>query len=205
MDFAEFGFYAPNVPRETFERLHLYVDTLVKWQKQLNLISAKDVPDIWHRHILDCCQFSYALANVPRETKILDLGSGGGLPGLILAILGFDNVTLVESDGRKCVFLEETARILNLNVTVLNDRIERLGGQWPIISARGCASLSQLLTWSYPVLSSSGVCLFAKGERHAMERMDARTFWEYEEEIIASQTNAASVLLKLSHIRPVTS
>lgn len=199
MDYSRFC-QSISVPRETFEKLSLYVSLLIKWQKQINLISPKDVDHIWERHIIDCCQF--ALANVPRETSVLDLGSGAGLPGLILSILGFTNVALAESDGRKCVFLEEAARELSVNPHIFHGRIEALPEQkWQMITARGCAPLDQLLTWSSPYLSSSGFCLFAKGERHAIERQEASHHWDYDEAVIPSITHHRSVLVKISNLK----
>lgn len=198
MDYATFNSRLP-VPRETFDKLSNYVELLLKWQPRINLISSKDIDVVWERHILDACQFS--LCNVPRETTLLDLGSGAGLPGLILSVLGFSNVTLVESDSRKSVFLQEAARVLGLPVTICNQRIETLPPRkWAMISARGCASLSRLFELSYPLMSDGAICLFAKGKNYANEIEHSLIDWFFEYHAIPSITDPHSVLLSISNL-----
>ena len=109
-------------PEQT-DRLRLYVDLLKKWQKTINLVGKNTLEDAWDRHILDSAQLS---AHIPQHATLLDIGSGAGFPGLVLAILRPDiSVTLVESDTRKCVFMQTVARETHCgNVTVLNDRVE---------------------------------------------------------------------------------
>src|SRR5215469_10920571 len=105
-----------NVSRETLARLETYVQLLMAWNRRINLVGPRTLRDVWRRHILDSGQL---LALMPPKARVLvDLGSGAGLPGLILAILGVPEVHLLESDGRKCAFLREAARVTEATVTV---------------------------------------------------------------------------------------
>ena len=98
-----------GVSRETLERLKIYVELLLKWQRAINLIGPGTIADVWGRHVLDCGQL---MPYIPRDkTPVVDIGSGAGLPGLIFAIMGVPDIKLVESDSRKCSFLREAARV----------------------------------------------------------------------------------------------
>ena len=142
MDYSEFRSRF-DVSRETFDALNHYKKLVLKWQKSINLISPNTVHEIWSRHIIDSCQFANLI--VSRETSIVDIGSGGGFPGIVLAILGYHNLTLIESDNRKGIFLHEVARELSLPITIVSDRIEKVTIDSPdIITARACASLEKL-------------------------------------------------------------
>ena len=141
-----------DVSRETIsllKRLGLLVE---KWNKSINLISKKTVPEIWNRHILDSAQIFYA--NKKSFKKWLDIGSGAGFPGLVVAILAQEKnigseTVLVESDKRKCVFLSTVKRELNLNLSIINSRIESCERQQAdVISARALADLPSLLDLS---------------------------------------------------------
>ena len=112
------------VPHETFEKLSAYVDLLLKWNSKINLISKNTVDEVWIRHILDSAQIIKYIED--KSYRVLDVGSGAGLPGIILSILGVENITLVDSDQRKCSFLLEAARLLNLKLKVINDRVENI-------------------------------------------------------------------------------
>jgi 16S rRNA (guanine527-N7)-methyltransferase len=111
-----------NVSRETHERLIAYCHQIEKWNKTINLVSKSSVDQIWQRHLLDSAQIYRFGAPVGLW---LDIGSGGGLPGVVMSILGAD-VVLVESDQRKATFLRETARVLGLKLRVVNDRVESI-------------------------------------------------------------------------------
>lgn len=135
----------PGVSRETLDRLTCFADLLVRWTAKINLISPGDVPHLWERHILDSLQL---VPLIERGTRVTDLGSGGGFPGLILAIAADADVTLVESDRRKATFLREASRATGCcRTTVVNQRIEAASVQpAPVVTARALANLSQLLT-----------------------------------------------------------
>ena len=113
-----------NVSRETSVKFETYLKTLKKWQKNLNLVGVSTLDDPWRRHILDCGQISRFIKKKDRE--IIDIGSGAGLPGIILSIMGYKNVLMVDSDFKKTVFILEALRACNLKSAVLTDRVENL-------------------------------------------------------------------------------
>ena len=138
-----------DVSRETIDNLNVYVDILKKWNTTINLVSKVSIKDVWNRHILDSAQlFKFVTHDM---TKWLDIGSGAGFPGLVIAVLAkrsFPNleVTLIESDKRKCVFLNEVVRELDLNVKTVSKRIEDCPPQdADVISARALTQLENLL------------------------------------------------------------
>lgn len=157
-----------NVSRETLAKLEQFAVLTVEWNKAINLVSPTTVPDLWWRHIVDSAQL-YPL--IPDDAHhIVDLGSGGGFPAIILAILanGQKRFTLIESDNRKCIFLREAIRTTGLTgVTVITNRIEKAPPQKAdLVTARALASLTQLLDWAKPHGSRF---LFPKGGQVADE------------------------------------
>lgn len=157
-----------NVSRETLAKLEKFVALTLEWNKAINLISPATVPDIWWRHIVDSAQL-YPL--IPAGTKhLVDLGSGGGFPAIILAILGVPKVTMIESDQRKSIFLREASRQLDLkNTVIVNQRIEAAEPQnGDIVSARALASLDKLIEWAKP---HGNHFIFPKGEHVRTEMM----------------------------------
>jgi len=191
-----------DVSRETMERLDHLTALILKWTKSINLIAPNTADDIWTRHIKDSAQV-YAVA--PKGwNNWIDLGSGGGLPGLVVALLDSNgqNVTLVESDKRKCLFLNTARRELSLNVSVVNKRIEAADlAKADILSARALAPLPKLLEYANGLLSDDGVALFSKGERFQQEVDDARIHWTFDLTEQPSWTNAGSSILKISRIQ----
>ena len=156
-----------DVSRETIDNLNSYVDILKKWNKKINLVSKESIKDVWNRHILDSAQlFKFV---TPDVKNWMDIGSGAGFPGLVIAVLAkrsFPNLqmTLVDSDKRKCVFLNEVVRELDLNVITISRRIEDCPPQdADVISARALTQLEKLLSYFmfHGKLESKG--LFLKG------------------------------------------
>ena len=148
--------------------LKQYWDLLLKWQKTINLISVKTIKEGWERHILDSAQLYFFIKN--QEHILLDVGSGGGLPGVVIAILNHElkgplnKIVLVESDIRKSVFLKECARILNLNIDIKNERIENICVNPDVITARAFAPLNELLDMVRPNVSRETTLLLPKGK-----------------------------------------
>ncbi len=133
-----------SVSHETFRYLTYYHDLLVKWQKRLNLISPTTIDNIWIRHILDCAQLCSFLPNKP--SIILDVGTGAGLPGVIISILTEHQVHLVESDHRKCAFLRTVLSRVNSDATIHEKRLENMENIKPdVITARAFAPTPKLL------------------------------------------------------------
>jgi 16S rRNA (guanine527-N7)-methyltransferase len=185
-----------GVSRETLERLTVYLGLLRRWQPAINLVGPASLADPWRRHFLDCAQLA---AHVPSAARsCIDVGSGAGFPGMVLALLGVAGVHLIESDRRKAQFLREVARATAAPVTVHAERIERLR-PWPAdaVTARAVAPLPRLLQLVEPFMSSDTVCLFLKGGSVAHELTEARISWHMVTERLPSRSHPSGVVLKL--------
>ena len=190
-----------RVSRETLEKLQVYEAQLRKWNPAINLVARSTLNDIWGRHLADSAQL---FQHVPEGTRLqVDLGSGAGFPGLVMAILGVPEVHLIESDVRKSTFLRETARLTGAPVTVHAVRIE-VADVPPadLVTARALADLSLLLPWAHGLLKPGGVCLFPKGKTAADELTAVRDSWNMQIEQFPSLTDPAGSLLRLSDISP---
>jgi 16S rRNA (guanine527-N7)-methyltransferase len=189
-----------NVSRETMEKLSCYETLLQKWQAKINLIAASTVDDIWGRHFQDSYQlFSYL---PDQQGSLLDLGSGAGFPGAVLAILGCANVTLVEKDQRKCSFLRTVSRETSTPFTVFEGAIETYPGSAELITSRALAPLDTLLSYAYPLLQPKGRCLFLKGKEAETEINAALQNWDMTITKNPSITSSEGVTLEISAITP---
>lgn len=190
----------PDVSRETMKRLILFHGLLVKWNARINLVSRSSLNDFWVRHVADSIQV-FRLA--PSAGTWADLGSGGGFPGLIVAILAKVerpdlNVTLIESDQRKSAFLRTVIRETGVFCNVIAERIEQAERQdADIVSARALADLTELLAYSERHLAPGGTALFPKGVTWQKELEMARTQWSFDVEVIESQTMPGAAILKI--------
>ena len=191
-----------EVSRETHTMLERYVELLLQWNRTINLISRKDEAVVWNRHIADSLALMPLLP--PDFTHAVDLGSGGGLPGIVLAICTGKPFHLVESDQRKCAFLREAARALDLRVTVHAARIEAVQlPPAPLITARALAPLTVLLGWSTRLLAPGGICVFPKGRNVDEELTAAVSEWHMNIESVTSPTDHAARILRISEIERV--
>jgi 16S rRNA (guanine527-N7)-methyltransferase len=194
-----------NVSRET-ERALVELEALVrKWTLSINLVSKSSIADIRNRHTVDSAQ----LFEIPPidSTNWLDLGSGGGFPGLVIAILAKERrptmaVTVVESDLRKATFLREASRVLGLKVEIRNQRIETLTPQKAdVVSARALAPLNILLDYASRHLSPNGVAIFPKGERFEAETEEARARWNFQVDSLPSLSDSRAAILIVRNIQ----
>ena len=188
-----------NVSRETFERLERYHDLLLKWQARVNLIGPDTVSESWTRHFLDSLQLLPFLPNP--EARLLDIGSGAGFPGMVLAVCGMKNITLAESDQKKVIFLKEVARVTDTEVAIHAARVEALDApSFDVITSRACSALTTLLDYSSKFVSHETFCLFPKGRNYTKEVDDAHINWNFELETAPSVTDTQGVILKLSQV-----
>ena len=187
------------VSRETTDKLDRLTDLILAWNRTINLISKRDEPHIADRHIADSLALlPYLPADFPRA---IDLGTGAGFPGLVLAIATGRHFDLVEADKRKAAFLREAGRLTQAPVTVHAERIERATiPPAPLITARALAPLSTLLEWATPLLSDGGVCLFPKGRTSNQELTDAARQWHMRVEQWPSPLDPSARILRLSEI-----
>ncbi len=196
------------VSRETETRLAVLVAELERWQSAKNLVSSTTLDHVWSRHVADSLQLlRYAPVH---GVSWLDLGAGGGFPGLPLAAALMErpasSMILVESNGRKCAFLRQAARLMGVNVTILDARIEQaLSGEGgkpvgpvDVVSARALAPLDQLLAWTEKLLTNGAIGLFPKGQDVDQELTKASKCWKFDVIIHPSVTDPAGRILQIS-------
>lgn len=194
-----------DVSRETLERLRAYADLLVKWQRRINLVGRGTLDDLWRRHMLDSAQLWRLIDD--DVASIADLGSGAGFPGLVLAILAPDDgpdITLIESDQRKCAFLHEVIRQTGANARVEAARLE--DAKIPpadVVTARALARLPQLLAYAAPLLKPGGLGLFLKGQSVDEELTEAGKDWTMTVVRHTSMSDPGGTILELRDIQRV--
>ncbi len=195
-----------DVSRETLEKLERFADLLVKWNAKINLVSPATLPDLWERHILDSAQLVPFIPDGARN--LVDIGTGGGFPGLIIGIIAQDthpalHVTMIESDIRKCAFLQTTSAQLGLKTTVSAKRIEAvdpLGAD--VLTSRALAAGPQLLAYAHRHLAADGKALLLKGTNAQAEIDEALATWSFDLQKRQSETSADAVVLDISNLRP---
>ncbi|MEO0342513.1 MAG: 16S rRNA (guanine(527)-N(7))-methyltransferase RsmG [Pseudomonadota bacterium] len=193
-----------DVSRETIERLELFEALTCKWTNKINLVAASTLDDFWRRHVIDSAQI-WPLRPSKASTWV-DIGSGGGAPGIIIAAIAAElepelKVTLVESDTRKCVFLRQAAREMEISLSVENKRVEMLDGvDANILSARALAPISDILRFSQQLTDMSTVFILPKGKTARHELDAARESWSFEHSTRNSETNPEAVIIKLWNV-----
>ena len=193
----------PNdISRETSEALDRFAALLLRWNRTVNLIARKDEQRLWERHIADSLQLATLMQ--PGPGRAIDLGSGAGFPGLVLAIATGVPFDLIEADQRKAAFLREAARITSASVQVHPIRIETARiAPAALITARALAPLPKLLDLAAPMLATEGICLFLKGANAQAELTEAASQWHMQVEILPSQTAPEACILRISNLSRV--
>lgn len=202
------GLSLTPVSRETEERLAVLVAELERWQRAKNLVSTATLDEVWTRHIADSLQlFDHA----PEARRWLDLGSGGGFPGLVLGIRLAEiggHIDLVESNARKCAFLRHAARLTGAAVTVHAARIEdampQFLGKVDVVTARALAPLPLLLDWCKELLRTGVIGVFPKGQHLDAELTDASKYWKIQASTFPSVTDSAARILVIRNAQKRT-
>jgi len=180
-------------------RLEAYVELLTAWNRRINLIGPRTVGDIWRRHILDSAQLFPLIP--PRARVLLDIGSGAGLPGLVLAVLGVPTVHLVEADQRKCVFLREAARITGAGVEIHAKRLEKCRSfSADVITARAFAPLADLLDQAFKFVDIHTILLIPKGKSVVEELTEAGKEWKMRATLHPSVSDPSGTVLRLEQV-----
>lgn len=188
-----------GVSRETLARFEAYAALLTQWSPRINLVSKATLSDLWRRHFLDAAQLKPYVP--PGARSLLDIGSGAGFPGLVLAILGVPGVELVEADARKCTFLREAARVTDTAMTIRNARIESVPAHIvDVVTARACAPLPRLLEWAEAFTGPETKLLLLKGERVEDELTAAREDWTMSAACHPSRSDPSGVILSLDRV-----
>lgn len=179
---------------------------LFDWNTRMNLVGPSAAAEFWSRHVLDSAQL---LAFAPEALTFADLGAGAGFPGIVLACLlkGREGVEvhLVESMAKRCRFLSEVVKTLNLPAVVHNARAEDLKLRVDVVTARACAPLVRLLGYAEPYLKRGAACLFLKGQDVEAELVEAATCWSFESHLTPSLSHTMGRVLELKKVSRVRS
>lgn len=181
-------------------RLRELAALIAAWNPRINLVAAADVPVLWERHIADSLQLAALLPS--GLYRAIDLGSGAGFPGLVLAIATGIRFDLIEADRRKAAFLAEAAHRLAAPVHVHACRIEEAPvAPARLITARALAPLPRLLALAAPLLAPSGIGLFPKGRTAEQELTDARREWQMDVEFVPNRVHPGGVIFRVQNLR----
>jgi 16S rRNA (guanine527-N7)-methyltransferase len=193
------------VSRETEARLNRYVDLLLEWQAKTNLVAPSTLPNLWTRHIADSLQL---LALAPAAKVWVDLGSGGGFPGVVLACALAETpgavVHLVERNAKKAGFLREALRVTGATGVVhladIGDTVERITGAVDCVTARAVAPLHQLIGFAEPLLRNGAKALFPKGQDVEAELTEATKYWNIRPHLHSSRTGGGGWIVELDQV-----
>lgn len=195
-----------TVPRETVEKLEIYAGLLQKWQSAVNLVAPSTVDDVWHRHFTDCAQL---VNHAPNAEIWVDLGSGAGFPGLVIAIIlaNHENhiVHVIESNSRKCAFLSEVARKTGAHVKIHEGRIEDFArggriGVADVVTSRALAPLKLLLQLAGGFWAERTLGLFLKGRDARQEIDEALRRYQFEYDCTPSRTSGEGVIVEVRNL-----
>jgi 16S rRNA (guanine527-N7)-methyltransferase len=194
------GYNGRMVTARQHPALTAYVDLLRKWNATINLVGASDLKLIWPRHIEDSLQLGSIAGPLP--PRAIDMGSGAGFPGLVLAIAFGIEVDLIEQDQRKAAFLREAVMVTGANARVHATKIERAKlPPAPLVVSRALAPLTTLLRLAKPLLTEDGFCLFPKTRGAEAEITDAERHWSMRIERLSSLTDPNGMILRVSDLR----
>jgi 16S rRNA (guanine527-N7)-methyltransferase len=183
-----------DVSRETLKKFEIYIDSLLEYNKDHNLIGSKEESIIWSRHVLDSLQLIPYLAE---HEKIVDVGTGAGFPGMVLALSGF-KVTLIESNSKKVNFLKTVSCE---TVTLLHDRCENIKEKYDVIMARAVTNLQDLIALTLHLSKKTSRFIFPKGKNWKKELIEAEKKYKFDVEIKKSITSLESRILILKNIK----
>jgi len=193
-----------NVSRETLNSFCEYENLLCKWNKKINLVSRKTLVDIWDRHFLDSAQIiNHVDAS---EKRWVDVGAGAGFPGLVVALLLRErkidcDIVLVEKNAKKVFFLNEVIRKLNLNVKVVNNRIDCIDPlNADILTARAFSELKELIELAHRHRKERGICLFLKGENYRSELDKTLNYWFIDYDVFDSLGKSCGKIIRVRKI-----
>ncbi len=193
---------ATEVSPEVMAKLRHYHAKLLEWNPKINLVSASTADEAWQRHFMDSAQLYPVYRHSGDENITLaDMGSGAGFPGMVLAIMGAPNVTLIERDVRKAAFLRTIAAETKTNINLLNLDVKNVPGPFDIITSRALAELSELLDMSEHMRKPSTHCLFLKGKNLDAELVKAQKDWAMEVRKMESVTDNDAYIIRLTDIK----
>jgi len=193
------------VSRETEARLDRYLELLREWQAKTNLVAPSTLPQLWTRHVADSLQL---LSLAPQAKIWIDLGSGGGFPGIVLACALAETegtrVHLVERNAKKAAFLREALRITGspgvVHLAEIGHTVDRFAGAVDCVTARALAPLNQLIGFAEPLVRKGAKALFLKGQDVEVELAEATSYWNIEPKLVSSRTGGQGWIVELDRI-----
>ena len=181
-------------------KLTKFLKELAIHNKRTNLVGKSTLVNPWRSHILDCIQVSPFIKN--RNSTILDMGTGPGLPGLVLAIIGYNNVNLVDSNQKKINFVKHISKKLDINVKIFLSRIEKLNTpKFDFLISRALANLNKLFIYSHKLTDKNTVLIFLKGKKVKNEINEAKKIWSFNSEIYPSQSDERGSVLIIKKLK----
>ena len=192
----ELFYFVMEIEKTQKEQLEKYVDFLLKYNEKINLIGKSTIDDIWNRHIIDSLQVIKLIEN--KNVKLADLGSGAGLPGIVLSIAGIKEVHLFEKSPRKCEFLEQAKQFSKNKIVVHNVDIATFkDNSFNIITSRALGSLDLLLKFSQNLKNNDTKCIFLKGKKVFEELEEAKKYWKIQYNLIDSLTSSEGKIVEI--------
>ena len=181
------------------KNLQKYIDSIIKYNFHTNLVGKSTLADPWSKHILDCLQLVPFIKN--KNYSILDMGTGAGLPGVILSLAGYKNVSLVDSNGKKIKFLKTIKEDLGLNLNIILGRLEKLHNlRFDIITSRALAKLDILFGYSQNFIKKNTVLIFLKGKTVNEEILEAKKNWKFNFQKYRSVSDSRGVILVIERL-----
>ena len=180
-------------------KLNIFLEELINYNRHTNLVGKSTLVNPWQSHILDCIQISKFIKN--KKSTILDMGTGPGLPGLILAIVGYKKVSLVDSNNKKINFIKNIIKKLDIKVEVFLNRIEKINNKkYNYLTSRALASLSKLFSYSQNFINKDTVLIFLKGKSVNDEIVEAKQKWDFDSYIKQSRSDERGKILIIKNL-----
>ena len=176
-----------------------FIEELVVYNKHTNLVGKSTLTDPWRSHILDCIQISSFIEK--KNSSILDMGTGAGFPGLVLAIMGYQKVCLIDSNKKKINFIKGICKKLNIKVNIFLNRIEKLNNKkYDFLTSRALAKLNKLLTYSHNFTHKDTVLIFLKGKTVNEEINEAKKYWFFKSKVQQSCSDERGKILIIKNL-----
>ena len=189
-----------NLNKMQIEKIEFFITSVINHNQHTNLVGKSTIENIWDRHVLDCLQLTKYISN--KKLKILDLGTGAGLPGVLLSIVGYQNIVMIDSIKKKTDFVKKIIKELSLSAKIQNKRIEKtLTSQQDIILSRALAPLIKLLTYARMHSNKNTTSLFLKGRNVNNEIDKAMKEYFFDFEKIESISSGDGCILQIKNIK----
>lgn len=189
-----------DVSRETIDALREYQQLIIKWNHAINVVSRNSIHSLWERHVIDSLQLLEFIND--KDIHLVDVGSGGGFPGIVLSIAGVKKVTLIESDIRKSVFLLQASKLSNNRIEIITERIEKIHYACDVLTARAFANLSKVFEYTKNITIKDKYLLL-KSDIYKEEIKEAMINWSFNYNVYNSITSKKSRILEINNVKNI--